>query len=840
MGSNSPESKSPKPGGLLARLFGVNQKAKKTGKQDVIEKREEPPLAVEPPRPAEAAQPAEPAPAWAADSRAEASPLPAEGVSLAVPVAPSDPVGPGGPTGPSVPPAPILAEPAPAAVAEIPQTAPVLAEPAPAPAAAQPLPAEPVPGPVSAQAVPMASPAVAEAIPLASTAVAVVDEPAEAAVLPEPAVAPAEEAVAVEAPAQEAVIEEAPPELCPICSAVRKETQSYCDDCGWMFPANAPKTFATKTTAPKAPMTRIKDRYELGELLSERGGVSRYRGLDHGSGKAVPVTIVRMAVPETAEILVAEEVGPGGPTGPTSGEENGDEVEILPDFDAPALAAPVAAVAAGPAWPGVAWEEALLEKVGHPSLPQMIESFVDGGFEYLILEVPEGRSLWDAWDDPDSTFSQRFGILKRIAEGVHQIHQAGALFEALRPDLIVVTDAGQVKFTDLDDLLPLPLPQDLQVRVSLYTPPELVLTPDQVDARADLYSFGAMIYALEYLRHELAESDFERQFSPKLITDRFPDIHPAFFRLVSKTFVRDPGTRFPTDEAVKEDPSGFKEMMRTLEVCGRALDTVRLDIAAWTTTGMVRTGNEDAFGLLHAVESRQDDLSEYALILLADGMGGYEAGEVAAAMAISALRKNLLGQKMFAALAGDTAPPQDQFTVEGCKKLLQAALEYANKEVYTASRTPGVGKRGMGCTAEAVYVDAHNVVVGHVGDSRTYHLAQGRLIQLTRDQTFVNRMVELGALTPEEAEDHPRKNELQQAIGGQPTVQPGVYHGKLKRNDWILVCSDGLTNHIPPEDLQKMLLREATSAEEAARRLLNLVNLRGATDNATVVIIRAC
>jgi protein phosphatase len=110
---------------------------------------------------------------------------------------------------------------------------------------------------------------------------------------------------------------------------------------------------------------------------------------------------------------------------------------------------------------------------------------------------------------------------------------------------------------------------------------------------------------------------------------------------------------------------------------------------------------------------------------------------------------------------------------------------------------------------------------------------------LTRDQTFVNRMVELGALTPEEAEDHPRKNELQQAIGGQPDVVPGLYHGKLQRGDWIVVCSDGLSNHIPPEDLQRMLLREATSAEEAARRLLNLVNLRGATDNATVVIVRA-
>jgi PPM family protein phosphatase len=101
-------------------------------------------------------------------------------------------------------------------------------------------------------------------------------------------------------------------------------------------------------------------------------------------------------------------------------------------------------------------------------------------------------------------------------------------------------------------------------------------------------------------------------------------------------------------------------------------------------------------------------------------------------------------------------------------------------------------------------------------------------------------MVELGQLSAAEAENHPRKNELQQAIGGQPDVVPGVSASKLQRGDWILVCSDGLTNHITNVELEKMLTREASSsAEDAARRLLNLTNLRGATDNATIVVVRA-
>jgi serine/threonine protein phosphatase PrpC len=109
---------------------------------------------------------------------------------------------------------------------------------------------------------------------------------------------------------------------------------------------------------------------------------------------------------------------------------------------------------------------------------------------------------------------------------------------------------------------------------------------------------------------------------------------------------------------------------------------------------------------------------------------------------------------------------------------------------------------------------------------------------MTRDQTLVNRLVELGTLSAEEAETHPRRNELQQAVGGQPDVEPGAYAAVLKPGDWVVVCSDGLSNHINAADLKEMLQSEATSAEMAARRLVNLANIEGATDNATVVVVR--
>jgi PPM family protein phosphatase len=317
--------------------------------------------------------------------------------------------------------------------------------------------------------------------------------------------------------------------------------------------------------------------------------------------------------------------------------------------------------------------------------------------------------------------------------------------------------------------------------------------------------------------------------------------------LISKTFTHDLGWRFPTDEAGKEDPSGFTELIRTLEVLGRTLDNCHLEIAAWTTTGIVRTGNEDAYALMHSAESRIDDLGESALLLLCDGMGGYEAGELAAALAIKTLRKNLTSQKPFRGLIGSAylpiegAPPDPDLPApadtETIKKLLKDALKETNKYIFTASRS-GIGRRGMGCTAEAVYLDGRRIIVGHVGDSRTYHLHEGRFIQMTRDQTLVNRLVELGTLTAEEAENHPRKNELQQAIGGQPDVEPGLYAGTLSPGDWVVVCSDGVSNHVTSEQFKQMLQSEASSADMAARRLVNFVNIEGATDNATIIVVR--
>lgn len=646
----------------------------------------------------------------------------------------------------------------------------------------------------------------------------------------EDAAATAEASVAVEEAQTETQTAEAAPSNCPACSAELEPEASFCGDCGFSLGSADVAAGAATIAAFTPPQFPVKDRYQLGKQLSERVGIYRFEGTDlkHESGEPQPVYIIVGAKRGGSEGEVAEADVPAA--------EVSDD-DLLPDLDE-SVAVAEEISSEGAQFPSVGWFKNILEKAAHPSLPRILDYFAEGDFEYLVLEAPKGQIIWDAWWDGDT--GTRYGWLIQIAEAMRALKDAGAMLEGLQPDFIMITDDGRAVVVDVTDLLPLPLPENIPIKGSLYTAPELLTNPEKADARAMLYSFGATLYSLEYLGHNLEEKDFEKPFSPILITERFPDVHPAFNRLIIKTFVRDLNTRFPTVDAEKVDPSGLTELIETLQVCKRNFERVRLDIAAWTTTGMVRTNNEDAFSFIHACESRMDDVYDHALVILCDGMGGYEAGEVAAAMTIELVREYLLKEPMFAALAGRKLEDAEDFDVEKCKQLINAALKHANKEVYTEARRPGSNRRGMGCTADVVYIRDGDVVVGHVGDSRVYHVSNATIKQLTRDQTLVNRLVELGVITPEEAEDHERKNELQQAIGGQPDVDPGLYTARLSRNDWVLVCSDGLTGHIKDKELEEMLTRETSStAEDACRRLLNLVNLRGATDNSTIVLVRA-
>ena len=286
------------------------------------------------------------------------------------------------------------------------------------------------------------------------------------------------------------------------------------------------------------------------------------------------------------------------------------------------------------------------------------------------------------------------------------------------------------------------------------------------------------------------------------------------------------------------DPTGFDELINALKTCSRTLDAIRLDIAAWTSTGVVRSGNEDAVAVLHSAEVRLEDSDDFAVIVLADGMGGMASGEVASALTIQTVRDFFLRHSPFtelriAATKAETPPAPPDFP-----ELLLEALKEANRAVFEEARKDDA-HRGMGCTAEVVLIDGKQVYFGHVGDSRSYLLRGGRLMQVTRDQTLVSQLVALGQLTEYEAELHPQRSELQQAIGGRRDVYPDQHSLTLEMGDWLLVCTDGLSNQLKSHEIASIIM-SAGSAEKAARRLVNHAILAGAFDNVSVVVVRAC
>jgi PPM family protein phosphatase len=544
------------------------------------------------------------------------------------------------------------------------------------------------------------------------------------------------------------------------------------------------------------PEPLLAGRYRLDQEISNRCGLARFLARDSSTSASTYVQLVR---------------------------------ESLPEGEDPPLPAD------GSIWPSLAWEERLRGRCKHMGLPRVLGRFNDHDYAYLALEVPHGVNLWDAWDDPAWPTAEKFGWLIQLADLFQVLHAAGAILEELRPDQVVLTPAGQVVLTDTGNLLPLPLPRDVPIVATCATPPEL-LTGAWIDARSDLFCFGALVYSL-LLGRELTDLDFHAPGVPKSYLERFPAAHPLLGRLLSKTFVADVDRRFPTSEGVAEDPTGFHELINMLEQCQRTLGRVRLETASWSTTGMVRSGNEDAFAVLQTSVGRQDELEDYTLVMVADGMGGSEAGEVAAALAVKSLYETLGTQPPFSRVSEETDVTPPTICREQYGTRVTEALKEANRRVYLASRQ-GIGRRGMGCTAEVIFSDGRHLVVGHVGDSRTYRLSRGKLTQITKDQTYISRLLEQGEITPEEAEIHPRRAELQQAIGGWSDVDPQVADVPLEPGDWVLVCSDGLSNQIKAPIIQAVLER-SSSAESAARHLINLANLYGAGDNVTAVVMHA-
>ena len=236
---------------------------------------------------------------------------------------------------------------------------------------------------------------------------------------------------------------------------------------------------------------------------------------------------------------------------------------------------------------------------------------------------------------------------------------------------------------------------------------------------------------------------------------------------------------------------------------------------ARTDKGNVRENNEDYFYI-------SNSLDEVQLYLLADGMGGYNAGEVASRMAVESAKDYI--HKHFA---------KNKDSKEKLEALLKDAIEYANSVVYKKAQSKE-DLRGMGTTLDVCLIYNSRIYIGHVGDSRVYRIRKEFMRRLTKDHSYVQTLVDDGTITKEEAYSHPKKNMLTKALGCVETVEPDVYTKTFIKDDIILMCSDGLTNMIREENIYEIIKQDK---ENAIENLVKQANDNGGLDNITVVII---
>ena len=210
------------------------------------------------------------------------------------------------------------------------------------------------------------------------------------------------------------------------------------------------------------------------------------------------------------------------------------------------------------------------------------------------------------------------------------------------------------------------------------------------------------------------------------------------------------------------------------------------------------------------------------VFIVADGMGGHAAGEVASEMAVRIIAREL----------GDVS----RVTNTEASDLIRNSIIRANSMIFQRTLCEQ-DKRGMGTTATAMVIIGDKYLIGQVGDSRAYLLRDGTLVQLTKDHSYVQEQVDAGYLSPEEARTHPYSNVITRCVGANVDVTPDVYSGTLQVGDVYLLASDGLTGMIEDEDLMGLMER-VREPQQLADELVDEANRRGGLDNVTVIVIR--
>ncbi len=261
-------------------------------------------------------------------------------------------------------------------------------------------------------------------------------------------------------------------------------------------------------------------------------------------------------------------------------------------------------------------------------------------------------------------------------------------------------------------------------------------------------------------------------------------------------------------------------------------NSVQFDTAMLTDKGMVRENNEDNCFALETSQLTDSTITYYGLYLVADGMGGHQAGEVASAKAVDIISSAMLGSI------------QSSYKKLNISQLIVQAIEKANSEIYNIARS-NPAFSGMGTTVTLGLRVNNQLYLGHVGDSRAYLIRGNSIAQLTNDHSLVASLIQSGMITKEEAKNHPERNKIFRCVGNSQNVSIDTYieTGRkesliIQKGDSFVFCTDGLSNYVSDNEILAAI-EQPKDSYQICQQFISLAKQRGGDDNITVIVVKS-
>lgn len=461
-------------------------------------------------------------------------------------------------------------------------------------------------------------------------------------------------------------------------------------------------------------------------------------------------------------------------------------------------------------------EFAILRSVSYPTVVKAVEIFSEDDKYYLVIEQLEGNDLKYFMTKNKVSVQQSCDWMIQLCQSLSQLHRRNIVHLDLQPRYVVVTkDWQRVRLTGFDSAGQIPVENLSPETISVYSSSEVRSGSKTIDIRADIYSLGAIWHEILTGYRPNIDDLQDKWFKFPEVVEFIPYINPQINRIISKMLEVNPDYRFKSIDELK---------IAILEL----FNSVLYSVGYLTDVGIERDSNEDSFSVQNKRYISQTSQLNYGIFIVADGMGGAKAGEYASAIAtqeVSSYINHYLEDLS-----------KRKFQDDELRNIMEQSVKRANSLIYQESKE-NKEFSGMGTTVTASLIYEGQVFISHVGDSRAYLINQNSIEKISRDHSLVGRLLEIGQITPEEASVHPQRNLIYRSLGGFPAVEVEVYQVPIKSNDYLLLCTDGLYEHIKDEEFQKIVL-SSREPGEACRHLVNLANIRGGDDNSTIIIVK--